>query len=108
MSTQKVLKEKFNDLVGELKIRSVNNMVLLSGNVFVSDKDEFSKELMKQIGDKYPSALLSNNLKINEFVVVEDEVDTNVEHEKVLDEVNVLYYGYLFHQHLLNRQYQCH
>ena len=101
MSTQKALKEKFNDLVGELKIRSVNNMVLLSGNVFVSDKDEFSKELMKQIGDKYPSALLSNNLKINEFVVVEDEVDTNVEHEKVLDEVNVLYYGYLDIKHIV-------
>lgn len=100
MSIQKALKEKFNDLVGELKIRSVNNMVLLSGNVFVSDKDEFSKELMKQIGDKYPSALLSNNLKINEFVVVEDEVDTNVEHEKVLDEVNVLYYGYLDINHI--------
>ena len=101
MSIQKALKEKFNDLVGELKIRSVNNMVLLSGNVFVSDKDEFSKELMKQIGDKYPSALLSNNLKINEFVVVEDEVDTNVEHEKVLDEVNVLYYGYLDIKHIV-------
>lgn len=101
MSIQKALKEKFNDLVGELKIRSVNNMVLLSGNVFVSDKDEFSKELMKQIGDKYPSALLSNNLKINEFVVVEDEVDTNIEHEKVIDEVNVLYYGYLDINHIV-------
>lgn len=101
MSIQKALKEKFNDLVGEIKIRSVNNMVLLSGNVSVSDKDEFSKELMKQIGDKYPSALLSNNLKINEFVVVEDEVDTNVEHEKVLDEVNVLYYGYLDINHIV-------
>lgn len=101
MSIQKALKEKFNDLVGELKIRSVNNMVLLSGNVSVSDKDEFSKELMNQIGEKYPSALLSNNLKINEFVVVEDEVDTNVEHEKVLDEVNVLYYGYLDINHIV-------
>lgn len=101
MSIQNALKEKFKDLVGELKIRSVNNMVLLSGNVFVSDKDEFSKELMKQIGDKYPSALLSNNLKINEFVVVEDEVDTNVEHEKVIDEVSVLYYGYLDINHIV-------
>lgn len=100
MSIQKELKNKFNDLVGELKIQNINNMVLLSGNVFVSDKEEFTKELMKQIGDKYPSALLSNNLKINEFVVVEDEVDTNVKHEQVIDEVNVLYYGYLDINHI--------
>lgn len=95
MSIQKALKDKFNDLVGELKIKNVNNMVLLSGNVFVSEKEKFQEELMKEISDKYPSALLSNNLKVNEFVVVEDEVDTNVEKEQVLDEVNVLYYGYL-------------
>lgn len=100
MSIQKELKNKFNDLVGELKIQNINNMVLLSGNVFVSDKEEFTKELMSEIGRKYPSALLSNNLKINEFVVVEDEVDTNVKHEQVIDEVNVLYYGYLDINHI--------
>lgn len=100
MSIQKALKEKFNDLVGELKIQNINNMVLLSGNVFVSDKEEFTKELLSKIGEKYPSALLSNNLKINEFVVVEDEVDTNITHEKVIDEVNVLYYGYLDINHI--------
>ena len=33
MSIQKELKNKFNDLVGELKIQNINNMVLLSGNV---------------------------------------------------------------------------
>ena len=100
MSIQKELKNKFNDLVGELKIQNINNMVLLSGNVFVSDKEEFTKELLSKIGEKYPSALLSNNLKINEFVVVEDEVDTNVKHEQVIDEVNVLYYGYLDINHI--------
>ena len=100
MNIQKELKNKFNDLVGELKIQHINNMVLLSGNVFVSDKEEFSKELLSKIGEKYPSALLSNNLKINEFVVVEDEVDTNVKHEQVIDEVNVLYYGYLDINHI--------
>lgn len=100
MSIQKELKNKFNDLVGELKIQNINNMVLLSGNVFVSEKEEFTKELMSEIGKKYPSALLSNNLKINEFVVVEDEVDTNAKHEQVIDEVNVLYYGYLDINHI--------
>ena len=100
MNIQKELKNKFNDLVGELKIQNINNMVLLSGNVFVSDKEEFTKELLSKIGEKYPSALLSNNLKINEFVVVEDEVDTNVKHEQVIDEVNVLYYGYLDINHI--------
>lgn len=100
MNIQKELKNKFNDLVGELKIQNINNMVLLSGNVFVSDKEEFTKELLYKIGEKYPSALLSNNLKINEFVVVEDEVDTNVKHEQVIDEVNVLYYGYLDINHI--------
>ena len=100
MSIQKELKNKFNDLVGELKIQNINNMVLLSGNVFVSDKEEFTKELLSKLGEKYPSALLSNNLKINEFVVVEDEVDTNVKHEQVIDEVNVLYYGYLDINHI--------
>ena len=100
MSIQKELKNKFNDLVGELKIQNISNMVLLSGNVFVSDKEEFTKELLSKIGEKYPSALLSNSLKINEFVVVEDEVDTNVKHEQVIDEVNVLYYGYLDINHI--------
>ena len=95
MSIQKQLKEMFNDLVGELKIQKINNTVLISGNVYVSDVERFKKELMNKIGEKYPATLISNGLKVNEFSVVEDEIDTNVEHEQVLDEVNVLYYGYL-------------
>lgn len=100
MSIQKALKEEFTDLVGELKIQNINNTVLLSGNVFVSNEKDFKDKLLEQIGYKYPSALLSNNLKINEFVVVEDEANTNVEQKEVLDEVNVLYYGYLDVKHI--------
>lgn len=101
MSIQKQLKEIFNDLVGELKIQKINNTVLISGNVYVSDVERFKKELMNKIGEKYPATLISNGLKVNEFSVVEDEVDTNVEHEQVLDEVNVLYYGYLDIDHIV-------
>lgn len=101
MSIQKQLKEMFNDLVGELKIQKINNTVLISGNVYVSDVERFEKELMNKIGEKYPATLISNGLKVNEFSVVEDEIDTNVEYEQVLDEVNVLYYGYLDIDHIV-------
>lgn len=100
MSIQSELKGKFADLVGELKIQYINNTVLLSGDVFVSDKKGFDSELMDAISRKYPGALISNSLKVNEFKVIEEEVDSNVEHEKVLDEVNILYYGYLDVNHI--------
>lgn len=100
MSIQSELKGKFADLVGELKIQYINNTVLLSGDVFVSDKKGFESELMDAISRKYPGALISNSLKVNEFKVIEEEVDSNVEHEKVLDEVNILYYGYLDVNHI--------
>lgn len=100
MSIQSELKGKFADLVGELKIQYINNTVLLSGDVFVSDKKGFESELMNAISRKYPGALLSNGLKVNEFKVIEEEVDSNVEHEKFLDEVNILYYGYLDVNHI--------
>ena len=76
MSIQKQLKEMFNDLVGELKIQKINNTVLISGNVYVSDVERFKKELMNKVGEKYPATLISNGLKVNEFSVVEDEIDT--------------------------------
>lgn len=100
MSIQSELKGKFADLVGELKIQYINNTVLLSGDVFVSDKKGFESELMDAISRKYPGALISNSLKVNEFKVIEEEVDSNVEHEKILDEVNILYYGYLDVNHI--------
>lgn len=100
MSIQSELKGKFADLVGELKIQYINNIVLLSGDVFVSDKKGFESELMDAISRKYPGALISNSLKVNEFKVIEEKVDSNVEHEKVLDEVNILYYGYLDVNHI--------
>lgn len=100
MSIQSELKGKFADLVGELKIQYINNTVLLSGDVFVSDKKGFESELMDAISRKYPGALISKSLKVNEFKVIEEEVDSNVEHEKILDEVNILYYGYLDVNHI--------
>ena len=100
MNIQNALKEKFSDLVGEIKIQNVNNTVLLSGNVFVSDKEAFKKDLIEKIGEKYPTRLLSNSLKINEFVVVEEEVHTNVKQNEILDEVNVLYSGYMDISHI--------
>lgn len=100
MSIQSELKGKFADLVGELKIQYINNTVLLSGDVFVSDKKGFESELMDAISRKYPGSLISKSLKVNEFKVIEEEVDSNVEHEKILDEVNILYYGYLDVNHI--------
>ena len=41
MSIQRQLKKLFKDLVGELKIQKINNTVLISGNVYVSDKKGF-------------------------------------------------------------------
>lgn len=100
MSIQSVLKERFPNLVGELKVKSINNTVLLSGNVFIDDKERFSREISEVVYEVYPNALISNDIKVNEFVVVEDTVESNVEHEQVLDEVNVLYYGHLDIDHI--------
>lgn len=100
MSIHVKLKEKFQDLVGEIKIQSINNTVLISGNVSVGNKEGFQEELSKLIAEKYPRTLVSNALKVNSFTVVEEEVETNVQHEKVLDEVNVIYYGMLDVNHI--------
>lgn len=100
MSIQKKLKLKFNDLVGELKIQYVNKTVLISGNVYVSEMEEFKKALVDEVVAKYPGSFISNELKINEFSVVEETVESSVEHEQHLDEVNILYYGYLDLKHI--------
>lgn len=100
MSIQSKLKTQFVDLVGDIKIQCLNNTILLSGNVFVSNKDEFVISLMNLIENKYPGTLLSNALKINEFTIVEETVDTNKEICPVLDEINILYYGYLDTNHI--------
>lgn len=100
MSIHVKLKEKFQDLVGEIKIQSINNTVLISGNVSVGNKEGFQEELSKLIAEKYPRTLVSNALKVNSFTVVEEEVETNIQHEKVLDEVNVIYYGMLDVNHI--------
>lgn len=101
MNIQSQLKEKFTDLVGELKINFIKNTVIISGNIFVSDKEGFSSELSKLVNERHPGCLVSNSLKINEFTVVENEVSTNKEYEQVLDEVNVVYYGYLDVNHIV-------
>lgn len=95
MNIQAQLKEKFKDLVGELKINFTRNTVIISGNVFVSDEQGFSKELSNLISQKHPGSLVSNSLKINEFLVVEEGISTNAEKEGDLDEVGILYHGYL-------------
>lgn len=101
MTIQKQLKEQFQDLVGELKIQYVNNTVLISGNVFVSDPKGFGQKLKELISEKYPNKLISNSLALNEFTVVENEITSNKEHTQVLDEVNVLYHGYLDVNHIV-------
>lgn len=101
MNIQSKLKKQFESLVGEIKIKKLKNTVILSGNVFVDDKGSFNTVLLNEIANKYPGTLLSNSLKINEFVVVEDEVNTNIEYEQDLDEVNVIYYGYLDVKHIV-------
>lgn len=100
MNIQSVLKEKFPSLVGELKVKNVNNTILVSGSVFVDDEEGFEKTLSETLYEFYPKSLMANSVKVNEFVVVEDEVHTNIEHEQVLDEVNPLYYGYLDVDHI--------
>lgn len=100
MNIQKELKKQFEDLVGEIKIQKLNNTILISGNVYVSQEESFKKELMASITEKYPATLLSNNLRVNEFCVIEDEVNTNKEHEQVIDEVNIVYYGWLDIAHI--------
>lgn len=94
------LKEKFPDLVGEMKIQKMGNVVILSGDIFVSNKKEFSKALSEVINEKHPNALISSSLKLNEFVVIEDTVEANKVYPENLDEVNVIYYGMLDIKHI--------
>lgn len=100
MSIQRKLKGEFPNLVGEIKVKKIMNTVIISGNVFVNEKESFSTKLSSLISEKYPGSVISNSLKINEFLVIEEQVDTNVEHEEVLDEVSVLYYGKLNVNHI--------
>lgn len=100
MNIQSVLKNKFPSLVGELKVKNVNNTVLVSGSIFVDNKEGFKEALSETLYEFYPKSLMANSVKINEFVVVEDEVHTNIEQNEVLDEVNVIYYGYLDIDHI--------
>lgn len=100
MNINKELKTQFKDLIGEIKIKNINNTILLSGNVYVSEIDLFKEVLIKKISQKYPGMLMSNALKINEFSVIEDKVENNYENESILDEINILYYGYLDVDHI--------
>lgn len=100
MNIQKELKQRFPELVGEIKIQAMNRTTLVSGNVFVSDSELFKSALNALLLEKFPMNMVANSLKVNEFVVVEKEVNTNKEHEKVLDEVNILYNGYLSVNHI--------
>lgn len=100
INIQKELKLRFPDLVGEIKINVLNRTAIISGNVFVSDKEGFNENLNRLIREKFPTNMIANSLKVNEFTVIEKEVSTNVEHEKVLDEVNILYNGYLDVKHI--------
>jgi len=100
VNINKELKTQFEDLIGEIKIKNINNTILLSGNVYVSEIDLFKEVLIKKISQKYPGMLMSNALKINEFSVIEDKVENNYENESILDEINILYYGYLDVDHI--------
>lgn len=101
MSIQSVLKDKFPELVGELKVKKVNNTLFISGSVSVNDKELFEKTLNESLYDFYPTSMIANSVKVNDFVVVEDEVYTSEIPEQHLDEVNVVYYGYLNVNHII-------
>lgn len=100
MSIQARLKQRFEDLVGSLEINYINNVVILSGDLHVSDVDGLKEALLEEVATKYPSKLVSNSVKVNEFTVIEKVVDTNKEQHEVLDEINVLYYGELEVEHI--------
>lgn len=97
---QSILKVKFPELVGELKINNIKNIIIVSGDVSVSNEEEFNKGLMSVINDKYPNRLVSNSLNVNEFVVIEDQVQVDKEYPVNLDEVNIIYYGWLDIEHI--------
>lgn len=102
MNIQSILKEKYPTLVGELKIKLINKTVLVSGNVSVQEQEKFKEDLVNLVYEKFPGKLASFDLKVNEFTVVENTVETNKEpRENALDEVNVLYYGMLNVNHIV-------
>lgn len=104
---QSKLKGMFPELVGELKINQIKNIIIISGDVSVSDKVKFEEDLITVINEKYPNSVISNSLEINEFRVIEKEVVTNKKPEVHLDEVNVLYYGWLDIEHIVpNQEYK--
>ena len=103
LSIQKKLKDEFPSLVGDLKIQVINKTVFVSGNVSVegANKAIFKDSLLSLVYESHPGKLVAFDVKVDEFSVVEDEVDTNkAKHENALDEVNVLYYGMLSVNHI--------
>lgn len=89
------LKKQIPDLVGELVINSNNNIVSLTGKIFTSEETKFNELLSKLIAKKYPMQFVVNNISLNSFTVVEDEIQSTEEpKEVILEEVKVLYQGY--------------
>lgn len=95
MNIQQELKEKFPELVGNLKLQYLNKTIIISGDISVKDEDSFKKELDVLIAKEYPGSFVANDLKINEFAVIDETVNTNKTQSSELDEVDILYHGYL-------------
>lgn len=95
MNIQKELKEKFPELVGNLKLQYLNKTIIISGDISVKDEDSFKKELDVLIAKEYPGSFVANDLRVNEFSVIDETVNTNKTQSSELDEVDILYHGYL-------------
>lgn len=97
MNIQKELKQIFPEITGALSIQSIGNTVILSGNVSIKEtsKQEFFDKLVDLTSGKYPNKLISNNVTTEEFSVIDESVSTNKELNEHLDEVDIVYYGYL-------------
>ena len=96
MTIQQRLKQEIPDLVGTLDIVKLDNVLLISGNIYTSEKTKFSNLFKSLLAEYYPNTVYSSSLELNEFTCVTNTVETNkVKQDTVLDEVNILYYGYM-------------
>lgn len=89
-------KQELPDLVGNIQLNFVSNTVMLSGDIYTKEEEKFKKILKEILNEFYPNSFFTSSLKLNEFCFsTNDFTETNHKKEKNLDEVNIIYYGYL-------------
>lgn len=94
----KKLNKKFPNLIGNLIITKIENLITVEGQLYTNeyDKDKIEDFIIKELNKKHGGFFPSIDIKYNALTVIEDDqFETTEKYETVLDEVKIVYQGYL-------------